>query len=363
MAEQATPALHWYRCNTHTHTASFPTSDANASPEYVVGWYKKHGYQCLAITDHEHLTQVDFLNRKFGADGQFLAIRGEEITQGVHDATHGDAILWGHVNGINTNQVIYPLGWPEPLPPNIPPEGQTYFDFMPHTASLAQTYTRNVDKIYSASGIPQINHPSGLSGTRLEDLLPLRRPFLFEVWNGFPLISPLGGQDETGRKIPSFEALWDSLLSAGKTAWAVAADDAHDYFNFDDPGAPTPGKAWIMVQAPELTLEAIMDSLRHGRFYASTGISLTDYHADRSSMSIDIDLPSGWKSSKHEEPDLFTTAFIGQDGRVLAVVAGRSPRYRIRGDEKYVRASITDSNGRRAWTQPIFLDGRLSEIK
>ena len=26
-------AEHWYRCNTHTHTASFPTSDANASPE------------------------------------------------------------------------------------------------------------------------------------------------------------------------------------------------------------------------------------------------------------------------------------------------------------------------------------------
>jgi len=43
----------------------------------------------------------------------------------------------------------------------------------------------------------------------------------------------------------------------------------------------------------------------------------------------------------------------GRGGRVLAEVAGASAHYEIRGDEGYVRATVTDSNGRRAWTQPV----------
>jgi hypothetical protein len=57
----------------------------------------------------------------------------------------------------------------------------------------------------------------------------------------------------------------------------------------------------------------------------------------------------------------YDTRFIGKDGRVLATVSGLRPSYRIKGDEGYVRASIIDSDGRRAWTQPVFLDHRLKE--
>lgn len=54
----------------------------------------------------------------------------------------------------------------------------------------------------------------------------------------------------------------------------------------------------------------------------------------------------------------YTTRFIGQDGAVLAEASGLSPHYRFRGTKTYVRASIVDSNGHRAWTQPVFRDGR-----
>jgi hypothetical protein len=50
----------------------------------------------------------------------------------------------------------------------------------------------------------------------------------------------------------------------------------------------------------------------------------------------------------------YATRFIGADGKVLAEVYGLAPRYRFRGDEVYVRASIVDSDGRKAWTQPFF---------
>src|SRR5689334_7982663 len=96
-------AQHWYRCNTHTHTASFPESDANASPEFAVRWYHTHGYQCVVITDHEHLTPVDFLNQEFGGNGEFLVIAGQEITQGIKDPATRTGIRWAHVNAINSS--------------------------------------------------------------------------------------------------------------------------------------------------------------------------------------------------------------------------------------------------------------------
>ena len=51
----------------------------------------------------------------------------------------------------------------------------------------------------------------------------------------------------------------------------------------------------------------------------------------------------------------FTTEFIGRGGRVLATVPGLEAKYTVRGDEGYVRARVTDSNGRHAWTQAAML--------
>src|SRR5262249_45851746 len=147
---------------------------------------------------------------------------------------------------------------------------------------------------YKVGGIPQINHPSSLWGPRLEDLLTIQRPFLFEVWNAFPSIASLGGVDEKGVVTPSFEELWDGLLSHGKTAWAVASDDVHNYVNWGDLRTSLPGRAWIVIQAPKLTEDSLMNALRKGHFYASNGVFLTDYHADVQRISMTIDPPLSW---------------------------------------------------------------------
>ncbi|HEY0371959.1 MAG TPA: hypothetical protein VGD79_08150 [Thermoanaerobaculia bacterium] len=46
--------------------------------------------------------------------------------------------------------------------------------------------------------------------------------------------------------------------------------------------------------------------------------------------------------------------FIGAKGRVLQETNGPSATYKPHGDEVYVRAKVIDSNGRCAWTQPVF---------
>ena len=47
----------WYKGNIHTHTTE---SDGDAEPEFVAAWYKDHGYDFLVLSDHNHLTLLDY---------------------------------------------------------------------------------------------------------------------------------------------------------------------------------------------------------------------------------------------------------------------------------------------------------------
>src|SRR3954463_13669242 len=46
------PGSHWWKGNTHTHSL---WSDGNDFPEMITDWYVKHGYDFLAISDHNVL--------------------------------------------------------------------------------------------------------------------------------------------------------------------------------------------------------------------------------------------------------------------------------------------------------------------
>jgi hypothetical protein len=334
------PPLHWYRCNTHTHTSARPQSDANETPEYAADWYRTHGYQCLVITDHEFLTDVTDLNKKYAATADFLVIRGQEITQAVLDPKDPKRTRYLHVNGIDIDRAIMPVGYPK-------------------ISALASTpvYERNLAEVRSAGGIPQINHPNLGWSVRLEDLLPLQGPYLFEVWNAFPTSNNLGGTADDGETSPSTEALWDELLTHGQVAWGVASDDTHEYHRLDNREAPTPGKGWIVIEAKALTLSDLHEALKAGHFYASTGVRIERYEANHNHISIQLTATPDW-SPVLKASARFRTRFIGARGRVLTEVTGTSPEYHMKGDESYVRASIIDSDGRRAWTEPVFLDGR-----
>ena len=65
-----------YRGNIHTHTTD---SDGDAEPEKVVEWYNNHGYDFLVLSDHNHLTILEYLARQNEAPG-LLMVPGGEIT-------------------------------------------------------------------------------------------------------------------------------------------------------------------------------------------------------------------------------------------------------------------------------------------
>jgi hypothetical protein len=367
--------LHWYRGNTHTHTSAPEHSDANESPEIVAAWYRDHGYQFLVISDHDHLTDVDSLNESFAKEHKFLLIPGQEVTQMVADQSRSD-VRHAHVNGINMRRLVMPL-----VPPNA---DQAQADEIRRQGSklsssnaqeryaavqavlraraisgisMSEVYKRNVSLIREAADLVQINHPNLQWSVTPADLLPLDGMYLLEIWNGYPSSNNLGGTDEQGRIGMSAEALWDVLLSAGRVVWGVGSDDSHTYHQFENPEAPNPGKAWIVVRATSLSRQSILSALKSGSFYASTGVELTRYEHNKKGISLEIRPLADWAPAL-SPTTRYITRFIGKDGRVLAETNGVSPAYALKGNEHYVRASIIDSDGRRAWTQPVFLDGR-----
>ena len=341
---RADPELHWYRGNTHVHTLN---SDGNATPDAVARWYREHGYQFLVITDHEYLTNVSGLNDMLAAAGKFLIIQGEEVTQNVTDPRRGGAVLLAHVNGIGVQRLVHAMG-------------DAYLGgiarMAPAGTPIGTTLARNIQEIRGAGGIAQVNHPNSEWSITPGDLQNVTGWFLLEVMN--PGSNDLGGTDDSGAVGLSTEELWDALLSRGQIVWGVGSDDCHDFHEVAGVEISLSEKAWIAVRAKELSKEAIMQAIARGDFYASNGVELEDVSSDAHDISLRIQARTA-PANIPPPATRYMTRFIGQGGRVLASIAGLTPRYHLRGDEHYVRAVVTDSNGKRAWTQPVFA-GRTS---
>ena len=305
------PKLRWYKGNIHTHTTE---SDGDAEPHKVVSWYRRHGYDFLVLSDHNHLTLLDYGagRRQFKKP---LMIPGEEISAQIKNGA-----VPIHVNGIGISRVIEPIDAGEIVP----------------------TLQANVDAILDAGGIASINHPNFYWAFDHEHIKQVAGASLLEVFNGVPETNVYGAP---GR--PSYDEIWDGVLSAGRAIFGVATDDSHNYRDFTA-ATSNPGRGWVVVRASELNQEAVVDALASGEFYASTGVTLAERDVSEGSIHLAIEPVSDY---------LYSTSFIGQGGRTVATADGLEASYQVRGNEGYVRAMVRNSSGRRAWTQPLFVSG------
>lgn len=299
----------WFKGNTHTHTLN---TDGRDIPYDVAKWYRERGYNFIVMTDHEYITNIEPLNSLLGRTGQFLVISGQEVT----DSSEGKPI---HSNGLGLTKVVMPS------------------KLSTRVASLQ----KNIDNIRAGGGIPQLNHPNfgwALSANEIKQLKGLK---LMEIYNGHPMVNNMGGGGQ-----PSAEAIWDELLTSGMQIYGIGDDDVHQLESKGEAIEALPGQAWIYVQARELTSDAILKAIDSGEFYTSIGVELAEYKADKTEISIKV------KATNYSK---YRIQFIGNGGKVLQESLEPNATYKIKGDEGYVRAKIYESNGRIAWTQPVFL--------
>ena len=303
------PKLKWFKGNIHTHTTE---SDGDDTPENVVRWYRRHGYDFLVLSDHNHLTLFEYAagRRRFKRP---LTVPGEEVTLSIHE---GRTPI--HINAIGISRVVEPIDAKETVP----------------------TLQANVDAIIGAGGIASINHPNSRWSFDHDHIKEVTGATLLEIYNGHPASNVHGAPGKA-----SYEEIWDGVLSAGRTIFGVATDDSHHYKDFH-PARSNPGRGWIVVRAEALEVEAILDGLASGRFYSSTGVELDDLDQSAEAVSLSV---------RTERDFIYTTAFIGRGGKVLHESTGPEASYEPSGEEGYVRAVVRSSSGTRAWTQPVLI--------
>ncbi len=296
----------WYKGQIHSHSTN---SDGKLPPAEAAAWYKDRGYNFVAITDHHHMTDVRPL--KSMQTSKFILITGEELSA----EPMGKAV---HTNGLNISRQIAPV------------EGAT------PTATLQMM----VNAIRKEGGIAQINHPNWLWALTVDDIKPVRGALLLEVYNESETCNNEG--DAAAGK-PSTEQMWDALLTSGKTIYATATDDVHVYTVGHPDG---PGKGWIVVRAPSLTVDNIVRGLEKGDFYASTGVELIDLLRTREKISLKIKPKPGVS---------YQTEFIEQGGKALPAISGTEVSYRPDPSSSYTRARVKASDGSLCLIQPVFL--------
>lgn len=300
-----TPTPRWYRGNMHTHTIN---SDGDSPPYDVVAWYKRNGYQFLVITDHNTFTDPAPFDTN--PTDNFLLIGGEEITN--------DRVV--HVNAI---------GISKPIPKQA-------------GDSVTSILQASLDAVRQQGGIPLINHPNFVWAFTAAEMKPLKGVALLEIASGHPIVNTAGD----GR-VPSAEQMWDELLTGGMRIFGAALDDSHNFREEFTLERANPGRAWVAVRASALTRDAIVDALNAGDFYASTGVQIRDIRTEAGALVVELPAPM--------QNRRYRVVFIGEGGQVLATSYDNPARYPITGREGYVRARVEESNGQRAWTQPVFL--------
>ena len=132
----------------------------------------------------------------------------------------------------------------------------------------------------------------------------------------------------------------DVTAANGKVFRQVATDDAHFYRGEQC-------RSYIMLQAEELSVSGILSALRTGKFYASQGPRF---------LSTEV---ADGKLIVHTSPVSLCTFSSNKywvAGRCRTGQGMTESIYEIQPGENFVRCTITDVNGKRAWLSPIVLN-------
>ncbi len=306
-----TPALftrpgRFWRGNLHTHSTR---SDGALEPAEVCRRYQAEGYDFIALTDHFVGCYGYPITDTTGfRDTGFTTLLGAEL----HSGAMANGELW-HILAVG----LPPDFAPGHAPGFAPVEGQ-------------ETGAEIAARARAAGAFVTIAHPQW-SGLTLADARSIEAAHAVEVYNHGCRV---------GADRPDGFAVADLLLSEGRRLSLCATDDAHftepDHFG-----------GWVMVKAPENSPEALLQALKAGDYYSSTGPELRGLTLKETSVEV--------------ECSAAVTVIVQGQGSAAVAVHGTSmtrvsvPRARL-ARSPWLRVTVVDAAGRRAWSNPIWTE-------
>lgn len=291
----------WFKGNLHTHST---VSDGKLEPQEVVARYQSLGYDFLAFTDHEIFSWWQELSTP-----DLLILPGIETSgraPGPYQCHHvvgvgASTVLQGHLERYDNREITGVIG------------AQTMIDTLNESGYFS---------IYC--------HPVWSRQT-FDELKDLVRFHAIEVYNHGCHV-----ENATGKA----EYYWDAFLRQGKRIWGVATDDSHGPLG-------EYGGGWVMVSADSLDPDKILDSLRNGHFYSTSGPSIERFGLKNGEVYVECSRAQEIHFIAFEQRG---ASFIADKDEILT-----SAKHTLHGDELFVRVEIIDEWGKTAWSNPIFL--------
>lgn len=265
-------------------------SDGHCTPAEVIRIYREKGYDAIALTDH-------WVYGEGAEENGFTVLSGAEYNLGLADAHKGVY----HIVAVGTSR-----------PPSV---------------AKSMSPQEIIDAIHRAGGLAILAHPAWSLNTP-EAIRPLRDPDGIEIYNS------VSGVHMSRRADSSL--IVDMLATEGYFAPLHAADDTHYYDGTDE------CISWIMVEAEDNAPSSLIPAIREGRFYATQG---PEVHLMREGNEMVVRCSPCSEIVFRSNLVWSQCVFTGKELR--------EARYRIRGDESFIRAEVRDADGKTAWTSCI----------
>ncbi len=291
----------YFRGNLHGHSNH---SDGALNPQDVINKYKELGYDFTCLSDHlwkgttfaaETVLETKNLNQK-----NFITIPSAELhCLGKKYIRDG---LWHIVaNGL-------------PLDFKCADENET----APHL----------VQRAIEAGAFVTIAHPEWYTLT-FDECLSLSHAHGVEIYNHSCHIEAQRGFGT---------ATVDYLLQENNKIFLTATDDSH--FRMQDAGG-----GWVMVASEKLSESSILNALKNGQYYSSTGVEIFEFEINNNQVNIHCSpsnqvcvVGQGAKSMSHNGNNITHAEFDLKNY-----------------PSEWFRVSIANDSGHFAWTNPVWL--------
>lgn len=288
----------------HCHTTR---SDGKGSPDEVIRLHKANGYDFLALTDHRIYNY-----KNFAEDVDITIIPGMEFDN-----------TFVRENGFRTFHQVF-------IGPDDETNGFSQDEVLKSgTAVNQEEFQKYLDEAHEKNNLTIYCHPQWSSTpTRYFD--KLKGNFAFEVWNSGCAI-----EDDMDTDNGMY---WDELLGKGIKIFGVATDDGHPMYQHCN--------GWVMVNA-ENNVKSILKALEQGAFYSSCGPVIKDFYIDDENV-VHIKTSECEKIIFH--CDKHPSNMITAEDEPLTEAS-----HNLKDNYEYIRVSVVDKNGKKAWTNPIFI--------
>lgn len=284
----------------HSHSTR---SDGKDSPQEVLRAYHAQGYDFVALSDHRIYNYTHF---------------APETGLTLIPAMEMDRSLPGP--GTHCFHTVC-LG-PEKAAGNGYAQDEV---FARGAVADQHAFQPLLDEIHAHHNLTLYCHPQW-SGTPAREFEQLKGNFALEVWNS-------GCAIENGCDTDA--PCWDELLGQGIRIFGAATDDGHQREHI--------GKGWVRVNSRN-QVSAILEALERGAFYASCGPEIFDFYVESGEARLSCSPCAAIRFICDKVPSRML--------RGEGLTRGSFP---LRDFCTYVRAAVTDSRGRMAWTNPIWL--------